>query len=46
MEKFYLEEPSLKRKADILNYLDEFVSYNSDTNGSGSLDKVLAGLSF
>lgn len=46
MEKFYLEEPSLERKTDILDYLDEFVVYNSNINGSGSLDKVLTGLSF
>lgn len=46
MEKFYLERPSLERKKDILEYFNEFVEYNSDINGSGSLDKVLTDMSF
>ena len=46
MEKFYLEKPSLERKKDILEYFDEFILYNSDINGSGSLDKVLEGMTF
>lgn len=46
MEKFYLEIPSLKRKEEIIAYLNEFVLYNSDINGSGFLDKILEGYSF
>ena len=46
MEKFYLEEPSQERKKDILDYLNEFVLYNSDVNGAGVLDKILSGQSF
>lgn len=37
MEKFYFEEPSLKRKEDAMDYINEHVKYNSNINGSGSL---------
>ena len=30
---FYLEEPSLKRKEEALEYLQEHQEYNSDING-------------
>ena len=46
VEKFYLERPSLKRKDELIQYFDEFVQYNSDINGSGSLDKMLEGFTF
>lgn len=46
MEKFYLEEPSQERKKDILDYLNEFVQYNSDVNGAGALVEILSGQSF
>ena len=46
MERFYLEEPSLERKDEIIEYLDEFVKYNSNINGTGSLDKIYAGYTF
>lgn len=46
MEKFYLEIPSIQRKDDIVDYINEFVVYNSDLNGMGSLDKILDGLTF
>ena len=46
MEKFYLEEPTIKRKDGIIEYLDEFVKYNSDLNGVGSLDKIYDGYTF
>lgn len=39
MGKFYLEEPSLKRKQDIKEYIEEHFKYNSDINGSMGLDK-------
>ena len=36
MDKFYYEKPSLKRKDEIIEFLDEFKKYNSNINGSGS----------
>lgn len=44
--KFYLEKPSIERKAEALEYLDEHVKYASDINGSGGLDKCLDGVSY
>lgn len=46
MEKFYLEIPSIERKHEIIDYINEFVLYNSDINGTGSLDKILEGYTF
>lgn len=46
MEKFYLEEPTMERKNEIIEYLDEFVKYNSNLNGVGSLDKIYEGYTF
>ena len=46
MEKFYFERPSMERKDEIIEYLDEFIKYNSDINGSGSLDKIYEGYTF
>ena len=46
MEKFYFEITSLERKNEIIEYLDEFVKYGSDINGSGSLDKIYYGYTF
>lgn len=34
MEKFYLEKPSIDRKNEIIDYINEFVTYNSDINGT------------
>ena len=46
MEKFFLEAPSLFRKEEIIQYINEFVLYNSDINGMGPLDKILKGSTF
>lgn len=46
MEQFYLEVPSLKRKNDIIDYINEFVKYGSSLNGIGALSKVLDDYSF
>lgn len=46
MEKLYLEIPSLERKNEIIEYLNEFVKYRSDINGSGGLDKIYEGYTF
>lgn len=43
METFYLETPSLERKNEIIDYINEFVEHKSDINGTGSLDKILVG---
>lgn len=46
MEKFYLEIPSLERKNQIMDYVNEFALYNSETNGMGLLRKILEGYTF
>ena len=32
MEQFYLEEPSLKRKDEAIDYIQEHIKYNSNIN--------------
>ena len=44
MEKFYYERPSLDRKDEIKEYLDEFIKYGSEINGSGGMDQIYEGL--
>ena len=39
MEKFFLEEPSLKRKEEAFDYINEFIINNSIINGVGGLDR-------
>ncbi len=39
--KFYLEEPTIKRKEDAIDYISEFLKYESDINGVGLLDRYL-----
>ena len=46
MERFFLERPSIERKDEIIEYINEFVEYNSDINGTGSLNKILEGYTF
>lgn len=46
MQKFYFEKPSIERKDEIVEYINEFVEYKSNINGSGSLDKILEGYTF
>lgn len=46
MEQFYLELPSDTRKNEIIDYINEYAIFNSDTNGTGSLDKILEGETF
>ena len=46
MDRFYLEKPSMERKNEIIEYLDEFKKYGSNINGSGSLDKIYDGYTF
>lgn len=46
MNKFHLETPSIDRKPDIIDYLDEFHKCDSDLNGFGMLARVSTELSF
>ena len=41
MEKFYLELPSIERKKDALEYIEEFYEHGSQIHGTGSLDREL-----
>ena len=41
MERFYFEAPSISRKEDAIEYINEFYEYNSDINGSGGLHRYL-----
>lgn len=43
MERFYLEEPTIERKEEALEFLMEFVNFNSDINGTGGMDHCLDG---
>ena len=47
MEKFYLELPSIGRRTDALDYIEEFYEYRSRINGTGSLHRALkSGLTY
>ena len=46
MEKFYLEIPSLERKEEALDYLEEFEKYKSDMHGSFGLQRCKNGLTY
>ena len=39
MDKFYYEEPSLERKDDAIEYINEHFKYKSNINGSGGLNR-------
>lgn len=41
MTNMYLEEPSIMRKEQAINYINEFIVNDSKINGVGSLDKFL-----
>lgn len=41
MEKYYLEIPTVNRKKDAINFIEEFHIFNSDINGVGGLDRFL-----
>ena len=41
MERFYLELPSIDRKAEAIEYINEFIENNSEIHGVGSLHKYL-----
>ena len=41
MEKFYFEVPSIDRKFEAIDYINEFNKYNSDINGTGGLHRYI-----
>ena len=41
MERFYFEEPGIKRKDDAIAYIKEFYEFGSDINGAGGLHRYL-----
>lgn len=46
MEKFYLEIPTLERKQEALDYLQEHLDNGSNLNGTGGLKDCLNGISY
>lgn len=47
MEKFYLELPSLERKDEAIEFIEEFYKYDSQIHGTGGLDgKLKKGMSY
>lgn len=46
MVRLFLEVPTMKRKQEALNYLEENVKYNSDLNGTGGMDECLDALTY
>lgn len=46
MERFFLEIPTINRKQEVLDYLEENVKYNSDLNGIGGMDSCLEGMTY
>ena len=46
IETFYLETPSLERKDEIIDYINEFIEYKSDINGIEALARILYGYTF
>ena len=41
MEKLVYEIPSIQRKQDAIDYINEFYAHNSEINGSGGLDRYV-----
>ncbi len=41
MERLILEEPSLERKSDAIEYIEEHLQYGSNINGCGALDRYI-----
>ena len=41
MDKLFLEVPTIDRKQDALNYINEFIEHGSQINGTGGLNKYL-----
>ncbi len=45
-ELFYLEEASIQRRDDVVEYMREHQRCHSSIHGSGSLDKILEGITY
>lgn len=41
MEKSYLELPSIERKNEAIQYINEFYEHNSEINGTGGLNRYI-----
>lgn len=41
MERLYYEVPGISRKADATAFINEFLAYDSEINGTGGLDRYL-----
>lgn len=41
IERFYFEIPSIERKKDALEYINEFITFGSEINGVGGLHRSL-----
>lgn len=46
MERLFLETPTINRKQEALDYLDETTKYNSEFNGTGGMDSCLEGITY
>ncbi len=46
MEKLFLEIPTINRKQEALDYLEENVEYHSNLNSTGSMDNCLDGMTY
>ena len=46
MEKFYLEQPTIERKQEALEYLKEHIDNGSDLNGTGGLKDCLKEITY
>lgn len=44
--KFYLEEPTIERKEEALEYLQEHIKLGSNLNGTGGLNECLKGMTY
>lgn len=41
MEKFRFEEPTIERKDEAIEFINEFYEYKSEINGTGGLQRFL-----
>lgn len=46
MDRLFLEIPTINRKKEALDYIDEIVLDNSELNGTGSMDMCLKGTTY
>ena len=46
MDRLFLEVPTIKRKKEALDYLNENIKDNSELNGTGSMSMCLKGSTY